>query len=102
MGHFHYVSERLCDNVLFLLPQLRARRHKHMQRPERAQKHTLAEGKTHGHFHDGTDGGWRWRHTHRLSSGDRLSVKKEQFWLSISANLHTHVNTKETHTWQGG
>ena len=46
----------------------------------------------------GTDGSWRWQHTHRLSSGDRLSVKKEQFWLSISANLNTHVNTKEPHT----
>lgn len=28
-----------------------------------------------------------WPHTHRLSSGDRLSVKNEQFWFSISANL---------------
>lgn len=27
------------------------------------------------------------RKTHRLSSGDRLSLKKEQFWLSISASL---------------
>lgn len=27
------------------------------------------------------------RRTHRLSSGDRLSLKKEQFWLSISASL---------------
>lgn len=44
---------------------------------------------------------WGWQHTHRLSSGDRLSVKNEQFWLSISANLyiiwayetniHTHI-----------
>jgi len=25
--------------------------------------------------------------THKLSSGERLSVKKEQFWFSISANL---------------
>lgn len=25
--------------------------------------------------------------THRLSSGDRLSLKKEQFWFSISASL---------------
>ena len=30
---------------------------------------------------------WGWQNTHRLSSGDRLSVKNEQFWLSISANL---------------
>jgi hypothetical protein len=39
----------------------------------------------------------RWQCTHRLSSGDRLSVKKEQFWFSISANLdhrktHTHTH----------
>lgn len=47
---------------------------------------------------DGNDGGCRRRRTHRLSSGDRLSVKNEQFWLSISANLHTHTHTytKET------
>lgn len=37
--------------------------------------------------------GWGWWHTHRLSSGDRLSVKNEQFWLSISANLYVYKHT---------
>lgn len=32
-------------------------------------------------------GGRKGGRTHRLSSGDRLSLKKEQFWLSISASL---------------
>lgn len=36
-----------------------------------------------------------WQCTHRLSSGDRLSVKNEQFWLSISANLYICMQMRQ-------
>lgn len=37
--------------------------------------------------------------THRLSSGDRLSVKKEQFWFSISASLWGGEKRGVIQTW---
>lgn len=107
VGHFHYVADYLCDYSLF--PQ---QSNIHMHKPEHARKHRINQDFkrkecvcVHTHtiramvvMREFLVSGWQ--HTYRLSSGERLSVKNEQFWLSISANLNICVCGTQTQTYK--